>query len=112
LEEAAEGRVMDNYRIIISPEAYSDLDKIHRYISNDSENNAAELISQILDAIDALAIVPHHNVAANMPRNVLRPVRTLPVKSYVIYFDVFDEDRVVRIIHIRHGARRPPTQNP
>jgi plasmid stabilization system protein ParE len=60
---------METYRIILSPEAYSDLDQIYQYIAHDSEKNAAAMISQILDAIDALAIVPHHNVAANMPHS-------------------------------------------
>ena len=34
--------------------------------------------------------------------------RSLPVKPYVIYFLVIEDERVVVIRHIRRGSRRPP----
>ena len=66
------------------------------------------MIEKILDAIDLLEIFPHRTIVQRQTPRLKHPVRSLPVKPYVIYFRVIDEDRVVVIRHIRHGARRPP----
>ena len=66
------------------------------------------MIEQILDAIDSLEIFPQRNVATRRSPKITDPVRSLPVKPYMIYFRVIEQDRVVVIRHIRHGARRRP----
>lgn len=39
-----------------------------------------------------------------LSRGARHPVRSLPIRPYVVYFRVLDDDRVVRILTIRHGA--------
>ena|SRR5947207_2507733 len=96
------------FRIILSPEAASDLQTIHDYIVQDSPQNAAKLIARILDEIDTLKAFPHRTVLPSQSKKLRYPVRTFPVRPYVIYFRVLDEQQAVRILTVRHGARRRP----
>lgn len=99
---------MGEYRVIITPRAEGDLEGIHRYIAQDSPDNATGMITRILDAFEPLKLFPHRTVAERRRPGLRHPVRTLPVPPYIIYFRVLDEDRVVRILHVRHGARQRP----
>ena len=96
------------YRAIISPEASSDLSALHAYISRISPDNAAKMVERILAGIESLRVLPHRTMFAGQSAKVRHPVRTLPVKPYVIYFRALDDDKVIRILTIRHGARLPP----
>jgi plasmid stabilization system protein ParE len=98
----------DPYRAIISREASADLQALHRYIARDSTNNAAKMVERILTAIESLQIAPHRTVVERQSRKVKHPVRSVPVWPYVIYFRAVDEEHVIRILTIRHGARRRP----
>jgi plasmid stabilization system protein ParE len=91
-----------------SASALSDLEQIQAHISGDSPQNAALMIERILDAIDSLEIFPHRTIVERQTPLLHFPVRSLPVKPYVIYFRVIDDERVVVVRHIRHGARRDP----
>src|SRR5207302_3208854 len=96
------------YRIRLTQRALFDLEEIHANIAQDSPQNAASMIKKILDAIDLLEIFPHRTVVQRQTAKLKYPVRSLPVRPYVIYFRVIDDEGVVVIRHIRHGARRPP----
>ena len=96
------------YHLILAPEAAADLQAIHEFISKDSPQNAARLVSRILDAIAGLADFPHRNVVEHQSRKIRHPVRSLPVRPYVVYFRVIEEQRVVRVLTVRHVARRRP----
>jgi len=97
-----------SFHIILSPEAAGDLESLHEYISNDSPHNAAMVVGRILDAIATLEIFPHRNVVEWKSGKIKDPVRSLPVKPYIIYFRVLESQQAVRILTVRHGARRPP----
>src|SRR4051794_4702686 len=96
------------YRIRLTPEALSNLEEIHAHIAKDSPRNAAGMLETILDAIDLLEIFPLHKLVEPQSRTNKHPVRTLPVPPYIIYFRVIDDEAVVVIRHIRHGARQTP----
>jgi plasmid stabilization system protein ParE len=96
------------FHLIMSPEAAADLQAIHDVISKDSLNNAARMIEKILDGINTLKTVPHHNVVARQSAKVLIPFRSLPIKPYIVYFQVLDQQHAVQIHSVVHGARRQP----
>jgi len=66
------------------------------------------MVEQILAAIENLKLAPNRTVYQQKNRKLDRPVRSLPVSPYVIYFHVIDGERIVQILAIRHGARRKP----
>ncbi len=96
-----------SYRVIISPEASADLQSIHAFIAQDSPHHAAKLIERILAAIETLKTFPHHTLVPHASPKLKHPVRSLPVRPYLIYFRALDDEQVVRVLTIRHGARRP-----
>src|SRR3954466_15971507 len=98
----------DAYDVRITAEASADLLAIHTYIRKHSEQNAAEMIERLLSAIDALDRLPHRY---NMHRRSDKPdqiIRSMPVSPFVVYYRVLEDDRVVRILTVRHDARRKP----
>jgi plasmid stabilization system protein ParE len=97
----------DKFRIIMRKQAATDLEKIFTTIARSSPQSAPEFIERILDAVDGLEIFPHRNVVEGQKPNKRGPVRSLPVPPYLVFFRVVDSQRIVRILRIRHGARRP-----
>jgi plasmid stabilization system protein ParE len=64
------------------------------------------MVDQIMRAIESLRDFPHRTVYLQSGLN--ESVRTLPVKPYVIFFRVLERDRIIKILAVRHGARRRP----
>lgn len=96
------------YRVIITPRAGRDLEAIYDHIAHDSEQNAASMVTRILDELEPLRQLPHRKVVERQNHKLRHPVRSIPVPPYVVYSRVLDDDRIVRVLHVRHGARRPP----
>jgi len=96
------------YRVIITPRAGVDLEAIYDYIARESAQNAAAMVTRILDALEPLKQFPHRTVVERQSRKLRHPVRSLPVPPYIVYFRVLDDQRVIRVLHVRHGARRRP----
>jgi plasmid stabilization system protein ParE len=99
--------VTDPYRLIIAPKAAADLAGIHDDIAKDSPQNAALMATQIMDALELLQDVPHRTVLTEQPWGSKYPVRSVVVWPYIVYFRAIDDEKVVRVLRIRHGARRP-----
>ena len=99
---------MGTYRVIITPRAAGDLEGIHDFISKDSVQNADAMVNRLLGALEPLKEFPHRTVVAHQSPRLKFPVRSLPVRPYIIFFRVLEDQKVVRVLHIRHGARRPP----
>jgi toxin ParE1/3/4 len=96
------------YRMLLTKLFASDLQAIFDYIAAKSPQNAPRMISRILDALEGLKVIPHRTVVPGQAQTEPHPVRSLPVGSYVIFFRVFDEHSVVRVLRVRHGAQRRP----
>ena len=96
------------YRVIISPAAGKDLEDIFDHIGTASPRNAPAFVKRLLDGIDRLEDFPHRNVVGGHRRGLRQPVRSLPVKPYIVFFRVIEADHVVRVLRVRHGARRRP----
>jgi len=99
---------MSQYHVIITPRAGRDLEGIHTYIARDSPANADGMITRILDGVGLFEQFPHRTMVEHRSRKIRFPVRSLPVPPYLVYFRVLDDQKVVRILHVRHGARLPP----
>lgn len=95
------------YRVRITPRVLHDLQTIFDYIAQDSPDNAAGTIERILDAIDGLEFMPYRFKVLEGAEK--KGIRSISVRPYLIRFRVEEEAGIVRILHVRHGARRPET---
>jgi toxin ParE1/3/4 len=98
------------FHLILSPEAVHNLQQIYEYISKDSPRNAARLVDRVLDAMKTLQDFPHRNVVEHRGGKLKHPARSLVVRPYLIFFRVIESQQVVRILAIRHAARKRPVR--
>jgi len=98
----------DLYEVRITGEAGSDLESIHHYISLDSPQNADAVVVRLLKAIDSLERMPHRYKMYRRGSRPGRIVRSMPWPPFVVYYEVREDDGVVRVLTVRHGARRRP----
>lgn len=95
----------NRYRVRITPRALFDLERIFDFIAQDSPDNAAGMIERILDAIDGLEFMPYRFKVLEGAET--KAIRSIPVRPYLVRFRVEEKAGIVRILHVRHGARRP-----
>ncbi|MDB5320169.1 MAG: Addiction module toxin RelE [Phycisphaerales bacterium] len=96
------------YDVRITKTASSELVEIHQFIERDSPQNASEMIGRLFESIEALDILPYRykvHQSSKYPEGI---IRSMPVPPYVVYYRVLEEAHVVRILTVRHGARRKP----
>lgn len=98
----------DNYHVIFTRRAAADLEGIFKYIAHDSPRNASRVITKLVDAIDSLGQLPHRYRVIKQHHRIRDGIRMMPVSPYLLYYRVLDPQRAVRIITIRHGARKRP----
>lgn len=96
------------YRILLMPRAADELVEICTFIEKDSPQNAAAVAQELLDAIDSLAQFPHRYKVHQHRHDESKTVRSMPVPPFVVYYRIDDQREIVRVLSIRHGARRQP----
>jgi toxin ParE1/3/4 len=91
-------------QVIWSPAALREIDHIYRYLAQFNPGAAENTIGEILAAGDSLERFPYRG--RSVPGTQLREI-TLPY-PYVIRYRITADH--VRILRVRHGARRltPP----
>ena len=94
------------YRLIIPPRVAVEIQQIHDRIAKDSPQNAQSMTVRIMDALELLQSFPHRAEVVSQPRGLKHPVRSVVVRPYIIYFRAIDDEKIVRILRVRHGARR------
>jgi addiction module RelE/StbE family toxin len=98
----------DRYRVIITPRAGADLEKIHAQIAKDSPQNAGLVASAIIDAVESLELFPHRHPVHEGRRKPTQTVRRMPVPPFLLYYRVDDPNLVVHLVSVLHGKRRQP----
>jgi plasmid stabilization system protein ParE len=96
----------------LAPQVEADLQAIYDYISSASAEHARRMVKRLLDGIEKLCEFPHRTVLQHQNRKLNHPVRSLPIRPYIVYFRVIDQEQIVRVLTIRHGARRRPRSFP
>jgi plasmid stabilization system protein ParE len=100
------------YRVIVTPEAESDLRMAYRYIRRDSAPAAREWIQRARHSVKTLSQHPNRCPLAPESVSFDEPIRELLFGSgnrgtYRILFVVIDKS--VFILHVRHGSMLPLT---
>ncbi len=98
------------YRVIILPEAYDNLDQILDYIKSESPQNAAKTVDRLWKAAQSLGQFPRRYKVHRRTRRPAQTIRSMPVPPFVIYYHIVENPRTVRILTVRHAARQPPTR--
>jgi plasmid stabilization system protein ParE len=107
------------FRVEIAPQAFDDLDSIADYIKERSSFAVAERwFNSFIDDIDSLKNMPARCPVAPESEELGREVRLLlhggKNRTYKIYYSVDYEtpsSGTVRVFHVRHWARKPPSED-
>jgi plasmid stabilization system protein ParE len=97
----------DIYRVEISPRANGDIGEIHEYIAQDSPKAATTYVAKIIDMIDSLNRLPARYHQAGRSRETGAAVHATIVHSYIIYYEINESSKLVTVMTVRHGRRRP-----
>jgi len=65
-------------------------------------------LADLVERVDRLGVAPNAFPVAEIVSEVLGvPVRRLNFGEFVLFYEVDEVARVVRLLHLRHGRRRP-----
>ena len=96
------------YRVIVQPPAELDIEAAYLYLRAHSQTHAERWLTGIESAIESLASLPNRCGLARESREFSIEIRQLLFGKrsgrYRILFMVQDQE--VRILHVRHGARK------
>jgi len=93
-----------DYRLLFTQRALSDLSEIVGHIAQDDDEAASRFGKALLDHVDLLGRFPR---MGNTTRKKSR-VRKLVHSPILVYYQVREDKRLVKILHFRHGSRKPP----
>lgn len=96
------------YRVIVMPQAFVDLDKITDYIEQTSPQNAAKVLDLLSTATGTLDRFPQRYKTHEHRLVPEKTVHSMPVPPFIAYYRIDEINHVVRILTVRHGARRQP----
>jgi toxin ParE1/3/4 len=94
-----------DYRLLYTQRALSDLAEIVGYIATDDAVMASRFGSSLLDHIDLLTRFPHMGSVIRKRRRI----RKLLHSPFLVYYRVREDKGEIEVVHIRHGARKPPS---
>jgi len=93
-----------DYRLLYTQKALDDLSEIIGHIAEDDVQAASRFGSSLIAHVELLARFPR---MGGLIRK--RPlVRKLLHSPFLVYYQVREAKREIEILHIRHGARKPP----
>lgn len=93
-----------NYHVLYQAPAEDELTEIGRWIARRSPSRAEAWLSGARAAIETLSTFPRRCPLAPENDDFDVEIRQLLYGEFRILFTV--EDEVVRVLHVRHGARR------
>jgi addiction module RelE/StbE family toxin len=93
---------VEQIKIVVTESAYSDLEDIEAYISQDSPLVARRFIAKIFDKIDQLYEFPESGKIVPEIRN--RSIRELLLNKYRIIYQITGST-TISILRIVHGSR-------
>jgi plasmid stabilization system protein ParE len=92
-----------DYRLLLTQRAIGDLAGIVGHIARDDGDAASRFGEALLDHVDLLRQFPHiGNVVGKRSR-----VRKLVHSPILAYYRIHEEQRLVEVLHFRHGSRKP-----
>lgn len=93
-----------DYRLVYTQKALNDLAEIIGHIAEDDADAAARFGSSLIDHVELLTRFPRMGSLIRKRRLV----RKLLHSPFLVYYHVREGWGEIEILHIRHGARKPP----
>jgi len=93
-----------DYRLLYTQKALSDLADIIGHIAEDDAEVASQFGSSLIEHVELLTRFPR---IGGLIRKRAQ-VRKLLHSPFLVYYQVREAKREIEILHIRHGARKPP----
>jgi|ERR1035438_8338007 plasmid stabilization system protein ParE len=84
--------------------ALDDLAEIVGYIAEDNAEAAARFGSSLIEHVELLARFPRMGGLIRQRAQI----RKLAHSPFLVYYRIRESKREIEILHIRHGARKPP----
>jgi plasmid stabilization system protein ParE len=94
------------FRVELSPRAFNDIDGLIAHIQQGSSSGAEHFRRRLLTKIGNLAHFPRGYSRAPEDAHCSFEVRQTFVGRYRILFTIRDQDALVYVLTVRHGARR------
>ena len=95
------------YKVIITPTAYKEINRIYDYITEDlyAECAASRLMQKIEQEVQRLKKAPR--IHSKIPKydELKRKYRRIVIKNYVILYTIDEENKTVYISHMYYGGR-------
>ena len=95
----------ESYRVIVTPKAFDDLNRIVDYIQQHSPQNAARTIDRLYNAAKSLDIFPRRYKIHLHRKDPGKTVHSMPVPPFIIYYRVDERTHTVRVLAVSHGAQ-------
>lgn len=93
-----------DYRLLYTQKALDDLAEIIGHIAEDDADAASHFGSSLIEHIELLARFPRMGGLIRKRSQI----RKLLHSPFLVYYHVRENKRKIEILHIRHGARKPP----
>jgi plasmid stabilization system protein ParE len=94
------------YTVVFHRRAHNEALEAAKYIAEDSPLNAARWYEGLEKAIESLRTMPRRCGIAPESAFLGVELRQLVYKSHRIIFQIHEISKIVRVLHVRHGARR------
>ena len=96
---------MDNYKVIISPRAYQNIDDIYEYIANSlfDAQAAMNFVDKLEEAILSLEIMTQRFSKRQVGAYTNKGYRQLFVKNFTVIYRIEETSKKVFIITIRYS---------
>ncbi len=95
------------YKVIITPTAYKEINKIYDYITDDlyAENATKRLMNKVEQEVQRLKDAPKIHTEIEKFDELKRVYRRIVVDNYVILYIIDEDNEVVFVSHMYYGRR-------
>ncbi len=97
----------NKYKVIITPTAYREINRIYEYISEElyAVGAAKDLMKEVEEEVQKLKYYPKIHIELKKSDELKRNYRKIVIKNYIILYTIDEEENVVFIAHMYYNGR-------
>ena len=98
---------MNQYKVIITPTAFREINRIYEYILEDlyAEKAAKMLMKQVEEKIQKLKYAPEIHTEIEKFDDLKRKYRKIVIKNYEILYTIDKKEKMIYVSHMYYGKR-------